>query len=97
MVEVEATIQNEAGIHCRPTELIVNAAAEYAGSVTVQSGSGQCRLGSALDLMMLGLNQGAVITLRVEGSDEEEAAERFKNLFETRFDFPNAGAGGPVT
>lgn len=95
MVEVQAIIQNEAGIHCRPTALLVNAASEYAGSVTVKGASGQCRLGSALELMMLGLSEGDVITLQVEGPDEAAAAERFKTLFETHFDFPNAGGGGP--
>ena len=93
MIEVKATIQNEAGIHCRPTAEIVKVVAEYDGIVTVIAKSGSCELGSALELLMLGLEQGAEITIQVDGPDEEAAAEQFKKLFEMNFDFPDAGQG----
>jgi phosphocarrier protein HPr len=91
MVEVKAVIKNEAGIHCRPTALLTQAAAKYEGTITVTAPSGTCQLGSALELMMLGLEQGAQITIQAEGPDEATAAAKFKELFETEFDFPNAG------
>lgn len=94
MVELKAVIKNSAGIHCRPTAVITNAAMEVDAVVTVVSPGGACELGSALDLMMLGLEQGTQITLQVEGPDEEAVAAQFKELFETEFDFPNAGLGG---
>lgn len=93
MVEVKAVIKNEAGIHCRPTALLTQAAAKYDGTITVVAPSGSCRLGSALELMMLGLEQGTQIILQAEGPDEAAAAAKFKELFETEFDFPNAGQG----
>lgn len=91
MVEVKAVIKNEAGIHCRPTALITQAAAGYKSTVTVSAPFGQCQLGSALELMMLGLELGTQISIQAEGSDEAAAAAKFKELFETEFDFPNAG------
>lgn len=91
MVEVKAVIQNEAGIHCRPTAVITQEAVKVDSVVTVLSPGGVCELGSALDLMMLGLEQGTMITLQVKGLDEEQVAEQFKSLFETEFDFPHAG------
>ncbi|MDK2858441.1 MAG: phosphocarrier protein HPr [Verrucomicrobiota bacterium] len=94
MVEVKAVIKNEAGIHCRPTALITQAASAYDGVIRVISPGGTCELGSALELMMLGLEKGTQITLQAEGPDEAAAAEKFKALFETHFDFPNAGQGG---
>jgi phosphocarrier protein len=94
MVEVKAVIKNEAGIHCRPTAVITQEAGKYNGTVHVVSPGGSCDLGSALELMMLGLEQGTQITLQVTGPDEAAAAEKFKELFETHFDFPNAGQGG---
>lgn len=93
MVEVKAVIKNSAGIHCRPTALITQAAAEVESVITVVSPGGTCELGSALELMMLGLEPGTQITLQAEGSDEESAAAKFKELFEREFDFPNAGQG----
>jgi phosphocarrier protein len=91
MVEVKAVIKNEAGIHCRPTALLTQAAAKYDGTITVTAPSGTCQLGSALELMMLGLEQGAQITIQAEGPAEATTAAQFKELFETEFDFPNAG------
>jgi phosphocarrier protein len=94
VVEVKAVIKNEAGIHCRPTAVITQEANEYDGLITVAAPAGSCELGSALELMMLGLEQGTEITIQVEGSGEEETAAKFKELFETHFDFPHAGEGG---
>jgi phosphotransferase system HPr (HPr) family protein len=93
MTELQAVIRNEAGIHCRPTAVITQAATAYAGTVTVCAPAGSCQLGSALELLMLGLECGTSVALRVEGPDEVAAAARFKELFETEFDFPNAGQG----
>ena len=94
MVEVKAVITNEAGIHCRPTAVITKEANAVDAVIRVISLAGTCQLGSALDLMMLGLAEGNQITLQVEGPDEEAVATQFKELFETEFDFPNAGQGG---
>lgn len=94
MVETKAVIKNSAGIHCRPTAVLTQESAKVDSVITVISPGGTCQLGSALDLMMLGLEQGTQITLQAEGSDEEFAITKFKELFETEFDFPNAGQGG---
>jgi phosphocarrier protein HPr len=91
MVEVKAVIKNEAGIHCRPTALLTQAAAGYKGTITVIAPAGTCHLGSALELMILGLEQGSQITIQAEGPDEAATAAKFKELFETEFEFPNAG------
>ena len=94
MFEIKAVIRNEAGIHCRPTAFITQEAGEYGGVVTVSAPCGSCELGSALELLMMGLEKGAEITIQVDGPDEEETAAKFKELFEKNFDFPNAGQGG---
>lgn len=93
MVETTAVIKNEAGIHCRPTAVITQAAAGVKSTITITAPAGSCQIGSALELLMLGLEQGTQITIQVEGPDEAEAAAKFKELFETEFDFPNAGQG----
>ncbi len=91
MVEVKAVIKNAAGIHCRPTAVITQALAGYKSKVTVTAPAGVCHIGSALEMMMLGLEQGTQVIIRATGSDEVAAAAKFKELFETEFDFPNAG------
>jgi phosphotransferase system HPr (HPr) family protein len=93
MTEVKAVIKNHAGIHCRPTAVITQAAEEVSVPVTVRSPTGSCQIGSALELLMLGLDEGTEITIAVDGPDEKAVAAQFKELFETEFDFPNAGDG----
>lgn len=91
MIETQATIKNSAGIHCRPSAVIIQALSDVDSVITVSAPSGSCEIGSTLDLLMLGLEPGTGITLKAEGSDEETAVIVFKDLFETEFDFPNAG------
>ncbi len=89
MIEINATIKNSAGIHCRPSALIIKAASAYAGKIQVDSpGHGTCTLRSVLDLISLGLEHGARVVIRVEGEDEAAFCRKLADLFETEFDFP---------
>ncbi len=88
MLEVKAVIQNEAGIHCRPSAILVKEGSSYPGEILVSAPSGTCDLKSALECIMLGMEQGTEITIRVTGPDEEEYAKKLADLFETHFDFP---------
>ncbi len=88
MVETKAVVQNEAGIHCRPSAILVKEGCAYAGEILVTADSGTCTLTSALELIMLGLEKGATVNIQVSGPDEEEEAKKLVELFETHFDFP---------
>lgn len=88
MVEVKAVIQNEAGIHCRPSAILVKEGSSYEGQILVTAPSGSCDLTSALECIMLGMEQGAEIAIQVTGPDEEAYARKLADLFETHFDFP---------
>ncbi len=50
--------------------------------------SGSCDLTSALECIMLGMEQGTELTIQVTGPDEEAYAKKLAELFETHFDFP---------
>ena len=88
VVKVKATIRNKAGIHCRPSAILVKEGSEYPGEILVTAPSGSCTLKSALELIMLGLEEGTEISIQVSGPEEEEFAQKLKELFETHFDFP---------
>ena len=88
MTELKATIQNEAGIHCRPSALIIKEAATWSGTIEIIAPMGRTTLQSALELIMLGLEKGTTITIRTEGPGEEDFAKKMVELFETHFDFP---------
>ncbi|HMP89890.1 MAG TPA: HPr family phosphocarrier protein [Kiritimatiellia bacterium] len=85
---IEATIQNEHGIHCRPTALIIKSIGDYSGTIVVRCETGEANPRSMLNLMSLGLAQGTQIVIAVDGPDEEAMAIRLRDMFETNFDFP---------
>ncbi|MEI6890533.1 MAG: HPr family phosphocarrier protein [Pontiella sp.] len=88
MFEIKAIIKNEAGIHCRPSAMLVKEGSTYAGKILVTALSGSCDLTSALECIVLGLEQGAEVDIQVSGPDEEAYAKKLAALFETIFDFP---------
>lgn len=88
MFEAKAVILNEAGIHCRPSAILVKEGSTYEGSILVTAPSGHCDLTSALECIMLGMEQGTDITIQVTGPDEEAYAKKLVELFQTQFDFP---------
>lgn len=88
MIEVQAVIQNEHGIHCRPTAVIMKAIGAYEGTIEVTAPEGRTDPRSMLGLMSLCLVKGTQVTIRVEGPDEQSMSEKLKILFETKFDFP---------
>jgi phosphotransferase system HPr (HPr) family protein len=88
----KATIQNEAGIHCRPSSFIIKSVQDYPGKIRVaHEENGECDLRSMLDLMMMGLTCGSSVELEVEGPQEEAQLQSVTDLFEKIYDFPNAG------
>mgnify|MGYP000485669956 CR=1 FL=1 len=88
MFEAKATVKNEAGIHCRPSAILVKEGCSYSGEILVTAESGSCSLTSALELIMMGLEPQAEVTIQVTGPDEEAYCKKLVELFETHFDFP---------
>lgn len=84
----QATIRNEAGIHCRPSTHIIKTVQDYGGRMCLRCSEGESDLRSMLSLMMLGLTQGTEVELEVEGPDEEAQLEKLIGLFEFEYDFP---------
>lgn len=96
MVEVNATVRNAMGIHCRPSAVIIKEATAYPGRIRVLSGSRECDLRSVMHLIALGLQQGAELVIQVTGPDAEGFARKLAELFERHFDFPPRPEGEPL-
>ena len=86
-------IRNKAGIHCRPSGVILNAIRdEFPNHRFRLAASGaEIELESMLDLLSLGLTRGAEARLTVEGPEAAKALKRIGDLFEYEFDFPPRG------
>ncbi len=83
-------IRNRAGIHCRPSGVILNAVRdEFPGYRFRLAANGtEIELGSILDLLSLSLTRGTEAQLTVDGPDADKALKRIGDLFEYEFDFP---------
>ncbi|MDD5697690.1 MAG: HPr family phosphocarrier protein [Victivallaceae bacterium] len=92
MTEKKVTIRNKAGIHCRPSSVILNKIRsdfpDTAFTLIPANGRPETQLNSILSLISLGLQCGDEAVLRVEGTDEEKACAAIAGLLEYEFDFP---------
>lgn len=88
MVAREAVVQNEYGIHCRPSGLIAQAAQDYEGEIRIRSAGGhEADARSVLALMGLGIQRGDRVEISVTGPDEDAVCAAFVELFEKDYDF----------
>ncbi|MBX4148177.1 HPr family phosphocarrier protein [Paenibacillus lautus] len=80
------TIQNEQGFHVRPAQLFSEKAGQFGGEVHLRTSEGRsadCK--SMLELMTLGIEQGAVVTIEANGDGEQEVVEALVRLVESKF------------
>ena len=63
----------ETGIHARPATLLVQAASKFTSDVTWSYQGKDVNLKSIMGVMSLGVGQGADVTIKTEGDDEEAA------------------------
>lgn len=97
MVSRQVIIQNENGIHCRPSAAILKEVQRHGeNQVTLHHGESQCNPGSILALMSLGLAKGDEVRVDVTGPKAEQVADQIAKLLEREFDFPpeHEAAGG---
>lgn len=81
MKEFQYVIQDPVGLHARPAGLLVKHAAGFQSTITVVCGDKSADAGKLIKLMSLGIKQGMEVTCRIEGEDEEVAAEALQTFF----------------
>ena len=88
MAVKEVKIRNKAGIHCRPSSLIIQKVLEYPEcSFTIQCSKGEADLTSILTLISLGLEMGEEVRVTTSGPEDNEACQEVAKLFAYEFDF----------
>jgi len=75
MVEKEAVVVPEAGLHARPAVLFVKEAKSYGSDIVVIKDGVEANAKSSLKLMTLGAKHGDKVVIRAEGEDEEAAVD----------------------
>ncbi len=86
MIEREVTIINRSGLHTRPAATLVKTAAKFKSDFFINKDGMEINGKSIIGVMTLAAEQGAKLTLRFLGPDEEEAARCVVDLIERGFD-----------
>jgi phosphocarrier protein len=86
MLETTVEITNTIGLHARPASLLVKAAQEFSCAISLRKGEKTVDAKSIIGIMSAAIRQGEVITLQVNGEDEQQALRVIKALLESGLD-----------
>lgn len=78
MKTFEYVVTDVQGIHARPAGVLVKEVKKYQSKVMIQKGDKEVDASKLMALMGLGVKCGNTIVVKVEGADEETAAEQFE-------------------
>ncbi len=85
MITRKVTIQNEAGLHARPSSELVKTATMFESDFFIEMYGYRVNGKSILGIMTLAAEKGAEMELIVDGPDEEDAMEAISKLFNESF------------
>ncbi|THE10927.1 HPr family phosphocarrier protein [Bacillus timonensis] len=80
MIEKEVTVTIKEGLHAKPAGELVQKLSEFTSDVEFLLKNRSYNAKSLLGLMGAAIREGQVITVRVDGPDEEEAFEWIKTF-----------------
>ena len=78
-------IVNKLGLHARAAAKFVQVASGFQAEINVYSGHREVSGKSIMGIMMLAAEPGSLITIVVEGSDEQDAFNALKDLIANKF------------
>ncbi len=85
MIQLDIQITNRLGLHARPAASIAQTAAGFACDIKLTKDHVTVNAKSIMGVMMLAAEFGSHVQLTTDGSDEKEAFEAIKKLFDNKF------------
>jgi phosphocarrier protein HPr len=85
MLEKQLLIRNKVGLHARPASLFVQKAKKFKCSLRLSYDGREADAKSILSVLVMGINEGALVTLRADGVDETLAMQEMSELVESNF------------
>lgn len=85
MIKKKVKVLNEAGLHARPSSVLVKTASEFESDLFIEMYGYRINGKSILGLLTLAAEHGSEMELIVDGPDEEQAMEVLSRLFENKF------------
>jgi len=86
VIQRELTVLNRLGLHARATARLVQLLSTFRCQATLEARGREVNAKSIMGVMLLAAGPGSSVLLRVDGEDEQAAADAVAALFERRFD-----------
>ena len=81
MISKDYLITAADGIHARPATVLIRLTRNYKSAISLKKDEKVVRLNSMLNILGLGAKAGDVITVIVEGEDEEAGSHAIDDFF----------------
>jgi phosphocarrier protein HPr len=85
VIERQATIVNQEGLHARPAARIVRLASSFAAEIELSKDGVGVNGKSIMGVMMLAAECGSEIIIRADGPDAEQAVQALADLVASGF------------
>ena len=85
MIQKEIEIINKLGLHARASAKLTQLAAKFKSEVWMSRNARRVNAKSIMGVMMLAAGKGSVVTLEVEGADEQECFVALAALINDKF------------
>ncbi|MDR2406038.1 MAG: HPr family phosphocarrier protein [Deltaproteobacteria bacterium] len=73
MITQEVLITNPTGLHARPAHKFIKLVKSFKSEVFIQSGENETKCDSIIKLLLLSVKPGSMVTVKVDGEDEQVA------------------------
>ncbi len=77
---------NKLGLHARAAAKLVALASQFKSDITLSRNNREVNAKSIMGVMMLAASCGTQVTITIMGSDEKNALNAIRELFNRRFD-----------
>lgn len=81
MIRVDLEVENSLGVHMRPAGKIVKLCSSYRSEIFFHRNGMDVNAKSVLGVLSLAADQGSMIGVSIDGTDEAEAIEALRDLF----------------
>jgi len=80
MMEKNVRVENSHGLHARPAAEFVKRASGFSSDIRVRYKEKEANAKSILNILSLGIDQGAEVTLLADGADSQDAVDQLATL-----------------
>lgn len=87
MKQIKAIINNKSGLHARPASTLVKEAMNFKSDIKILKNDKEFNLKSLIGVLSAEVVSGEIISLKISGEDQEEAATRIKTILENELQY----------